>query len=93
MPSFCRFRIAPVGQALMHHASSQWKQGMKTYRIRGSPPTSTGPTMMILQGAGPAPRPLLVVQWTSQAWHPMQFAASWWSSYTLMMRLPRRPRA
>ena len=77
MPSFSRRRIAPVGQARMHQGSSQWKQGMKVKRMRGRPPTSTGPTVMILHGAGPGPRSLLVLQCTSQAWQPMQFASSW----------------
>ncbi len=35
IPSFSRFCIAPVGQALTHHGSSQWKQGMKTKRMPG----------------------------------------------------------
>ena len=58
MPSFSRCCIAPVGQALTHHGSSQWKQGMKVMRIRGRPPTSTRPVVRILQGAGPGPRSL-----------------------------------
>jgi hypothetical protein len=76
MPSFSRFFIAPVGQALTHQASSQWKQGMKVWRTRGTPPMSIGPVLMILHGDGPGPRPLLVLQCTSQAWQPMQLASS-----------------
>ena len=77
MPSFSRCCIAPVGQALTHHGSSQWKQGMKAMRMRGRPPTSIGPTVTILHGDGPGPRSLLVLQCTSQAWQAMQFGSSW----------------
>jgi hypothetical protein len=67
IPSFSLFCIAPVGHADTHHGFSQWKHGMKMKFIRGTPPTTFGPTGMILQKRGPTGTSFSVLQWTSHA--------------------------
>jgi hypothetical protein len=77
MPSLERLCIAPVGQAETHHGFSQWKQGMNTKASLGMPATALGPTWTMRQLRGPTGTSLAVLQWTSQAWHPMHRFWSW----------------